>query len=431
MLFSNVNIMDAQGQVTENAYLGTAGERISYIGASRPEGDFGRAIDGRGKLLMPGFYNAHAHSPMTLLRGYGENMRLQEWLNARIFPFEDRLDGNAVYWGTMLAMAESMRFGIVSTTDMYNFCDEMARAVADSGMKANISRALLSFDPGEDIHGMESFRECRELYGNWNGAEGGRLIVDMSIHAEYTSTPRIVSQLAEYAGDVGANMHVHVSETESEHEGCKERHGGMTPVEYFSSLGLFGTRTTAAHCVWLSEHDMELLAEKGVTVASCPVSNMKLASGVCNVPLLLEKGVNVAIGTDGAASNNSLNYIEEMKFFALANKVMRGDPTLVSPAETLRAATLAGARSQGRSGCGDIAVGARADLIALDLSVPNMRPIHDLASNVVYSACGSDVALTMVDGRIVYENGKHLTIDVERAVYETERAKDRILGELR
>jgi 5-methylthioadenosine/S-adenosylhomocysteine deaminase len=289
--------------------------------------------------------------------------------------------------------------------------------------------AVLSFTDA-DLRDLPAFHECKALYEEYHGAGDGRVKVDMSLHAEYTSTPKIVEQLADYTKEIGAAMHVHVSETREEQEACKERHGGQTPVEYMASRGLFDTRTTAAHCVWLTDSDMDILAEKGVTVASCPISNMKLASGVCDVPGLLAKGVNVAIGTDSDASNNSLNFIEEMKFFALANKCVKLDPTLITPVETIHAATTAGARSQGRDDCGAIRVGARADLIVLDLAVPNMRPVHNIANNIVYSASGSDVLLTMVDGKTLYAGGVYKTIDIERVLFEADRATGQILGKL-
>ena len=222
-------------------------------------------------------------------------------------------------------------------------------------------------------------------------------------------------------------MHVHLSETQLEHEECKARHGGMTPAAYFNSLGLFDTRTTAAHCVWLEGEDYRILKEKGVTVASNPVSNMKLASGVCNVPRLLEEGINVSLGTDSVASNNSLNFIEEMKYFATAAKEHLKDPTAVTPVQALKAATAAGAQAQGRVDCGLLKEGFKADLIVLDISGPHMHPVHDLINNVVYSASGSDVVLTMADGRVLYENGRFFTIDVEKTIYEAGRMTEKIL----
>lgn len=428
MLFKNISILNESFEIEENMYVGIDGEKITYISKEAPKRGFGRVYDGTGKLLMSGFVNTHAHSPMALMRGYGENMALQDWLNKKIFPFEAKLTGDAVYWATMLAMAESVRFGIVSTTDMYYFSEDMVRAIAESGTKNNLSRSITCFDDSE-LWELESAKEMKSLFETYHNAEGGRIKVDMSIHAEYTSTPKIVRQMAEYTFSIGANMHVHLSETQSEHEECKARHG-MTPAAYFNRLGLFDTPTTAAHCVWIEGEDFEILKEKGVTVASNPVSNMKLASGVCNVPKLLDMGINVSLGTDSVASNNSLNYIEEMKYFATAAKERVKDPTAVTPKQALRAATSSGAQSQGRSDTGVLARGKKADLIVLDISGPHMHPVHSLINNLVYSASGSDVVLTMADGKILYENGKYFTIDLERAVYETERAAKKILQAL-
>ncbi len=429
MLFKNITILDEDFRVKENVCVGVQGDRIAYIGEKVPQEDFGEVYEGGGKLLMPAFFNAHAHSPMALMRGYGENLSLQDWLNTRIFPFEDKLYGDAVYYGTLLSMAESLRFGIVSSSDMYYFCDDMVRAVEECGAKANISRSITSFAEGS-VKGNDSYKEAEALIRDCHGAADGRILIDASIHAEYTNTETSMREVAELAARYGVNMHVHVSETRLEHEECKQRHGGRTPARVLCDLGAFDVPATAAHCVWAEESDMEIFREKGVTVASCPVSNLKLASGVCDVPALMKKGIRVAVGTDSAASNNSLNFIEEMKFFALLNKEKKGDPTVITPAETLYAATRAGALSQGRNDCGLLKVGQRADLTVLDIRQPHMTPVHDLANNVVYSASGSDVVLTMADGRVLYRDGDFLTIDIEKTLAETENACRRILGQL-
>lgn len=428
MLFKNITLLDDQFKIRRNMYVGIAEDKITYISNESPKEDFGRVYDGTGKLLMAGFINTHAHSPMSLLRGYGENMALQDWLHKRIFPFEDKLTGEAVYWGTMLAMAESIRYGIVSTTDMYYFAEDMIRAIDESGTKNNLSRSITCFSDS-DLWQLESAGEMKDIYERFNNTAGGRIKVDMSIHAEYTSNPKIVKQMAEYTKEIGANMHVHLSETKMEHEECKQRHG-KTPAEYFNSLGLFDTPTTAAHCVWLEPQDYPILKEKNVTVACNPVSNMKLASGICNVPELLRRGINVSLGTDSVASNNSLNFIEEIKFFALASKVGLNDPTAVTPIQALKAATVSGAKSQGRNNCGSIKIGNKADLIVMDISGPNMYPVHDIINNLVYSASGSDVVMTMVDGKILYENGEYKTIDIEKTVFEAGRMTEGILKQL-
>ncbi len=428
MLFENITILDEDLEVRESMYVAVKGDRIEYIGKEKPEGDFGETYDGKGKLLMSAFYNAHAHSPMMMMRGYGENLALSDWLNTRIFPFEDKLYPEAVYYSTLLAMAESFRFGIVSSSDMYYFSEEMARAIIDSGAKSNLSRSITSFAPGS-VKNNASYIEAQNLVRDFHGAEDGKILVDASIHAEYTNTIESMIDVADFAKEHEINMHVHISETKSEHEECKQRHG-KTPTRLLADLGAFDTNTTAAHCIWVEDEDMDIMAEKGVTVASCPISNLKLASGVCNVPKLMSKGINVAIGTDSVASNNSLNFIEEMKIFALINKERREDPTIITPVETIHAATYAGALAQGRPDCGRLKEGNKADIIVLDIAVPHMRPVHNLATNIVYSASGSDVVLTMCDGKIVYRDGIYLTIDIEKVIAETELACKNILATL-
>lgn len=429
MLFKNITILDENFEIKKNMYVLTEGTHIKYVGSERPAGEFDREYDGKGKLLMPGFYNSHAHSPMALMRGYGENLALSDWLNTRIFPFEDKLDGNAVYWGTLLSYAESLRFGIVSSSDMYYFMDEMVQATVDSGIKGNISRSIVHFSDS-DVWELPSMHEMKRSFEQYHNICDERIKMDMSIHAEYTSNPIAVTAVAEYAKENQARMHVHVSETKSEHEECKGRRNGMTPTQYFDSLGLFDVPATAAHCVYIEGEDYDILKEKGVTVATNPISNMKLASGICNVPELFKRGINVAIGTDSTASNNSLNFMEEMKAFALASKVNLLDPKVVSPTETLKAATVNGAMGQGRCDCGVLKEGARADLIVVNLNVPHMHPIHDLKNNLVYSACGSDVLLTMVDGKVLYDNGEFTTIDIEKTIFEAEKATEGILKQL-
>jgi 5-methylthioadenosine/S-adenosylhomocysteine deaminase len=428
MLFKNITLIDENQNVRENMYVGIRDKKIAFIGDSKPYDDFGEVYGGEGKLLMSGFYNCHAHTPMTLLRGYGENLGLQDWLETRIFPFEGKLDGSAVYWATLLGLAESIRFGIISTTDMYNFCDEIARAFGEAKVKGNIGRAILSFTD-EELRETERFRECESLFKEYHNSFDGRIKIDMSLHAEYTSNPKTVRQLAEYTKEIGARMHVHVSETKFEHEECKKRHG-KTPAAYLSELGLLDSPTTAAHCVHLEDEDMAIFKEKGVTVASCPVSNLKLASGTCNVPKLKALGINVAIGTDGVASNNSLNFIEEMKFFSLLHKGIFAEPAASSPRDTLFAATRAGALSQGREDGGLLKEGFAADLIMLDITKPNMNPAHDLVNNVVYSACGGDIIFTMADGEVLYRDGEYKTLDIEKVTAEAEKAKLNILKQL-
>ncbi|MBQ2747281.1 MAG: amidohydrolase [Firmicutes bacterium] len=429
MLFKNISILDENLTLRENMYVGIKGERIDYIGTELPiDADlYGVTYDGKGKLLMSAFYNTHAHSPMTLMRGYGEGLSLSDWLNTKIFPFEDHHDSHSIYWGTMLAMAESLATGIVSSSDMYSFCDDEARAVLDSHAKMNISRGVVHF--GGDVYTSERYTESVDLIKAFPHADQGRVIAEASMHAEYTSNPEMVEAIAKLAKDTGSQMHVHLSETKSEHEACKEKYG-KTPAKYFLDLGLFDVPTTAAHCVWLEDEDFDILASKGVTVATNPVSNMKLASGIANVPEMMKRGINVGLGTDSVSSNNSLNFFEEMKILSLAGKVRSLDPTVLTPDEVLKIATINGAKAQGRPDCGALKLGNKADLIVVNVDAPHMCPIHDIKANLVFSATASDVVLTMVDGEVVYKDGDFLTIDIEKTKAENIKAVNRILGEL-
>lgn len=456
MLFKNIAMIDEYFQYQENVFVGTIGDRIVYIADTEPTREqcdelavkyskeladfipkcnchrpehfhpvFYEEYDGTGKALMPGFYNAHGHSPMCLMRGYGENLTLDRWLNDKIFPFEDKLTSDAVYWGTLLTMAESLRFGIVSTSDMYYFIDDMVRAISVSGMKSNISRAVSSFNC-EKLEDCLGFREMREAILMYDGFMNGKILVEASPHAEYTNNKMFIKAIAETAKEYDVRIHVHVSETKAETEGCIAKYG-KTPVELFADCGVFDVPANAAHCVWLTDSDRDILAEKGVSVSSNPMSNLKLASGMCNVPKLYEKGINVAIGTDSAASNNSLNFFEEMKAFALTGKIVSGDPAAMKPEQVLRSATRAGALAQGREDCGLVKEGFKADLIVVDTSCPNMQPTHNLLSNLIYSADGKDVLLTMVDGEVLYREGEYKNIDIEKTIAEAQNATNEIL----
>lgn len=416
ILFEHVTAvtMDPTAPVLHDAFVLVEGTAIAQVGQTRPQGQFDRVVDCTGKVMMPGLINAHTHLPMTLMRGYGGGHDLQHWLNDYIFPAEDKLDSASVQAGTQLALAELIAGGVTCVADMYYFCPDIAQAAADSGISANISRSVTCFAPVDDPENYYACRELRELEEQWNGFDHGRIRVDASVHAEYTSfsAPNMWEYLGRYAADHKLGMQVHLSETRSEHLECMARHGGKTPFAVLDDYGVWQNGGLAAHCVWVSQDDMEGMVRRGVTAVHNPVSNLKLASGVAPVPRLLEAGVNVALGTDGVASNNSHDMFEEIKLAALLHKGVSRDPTAVSARQALEMATINGARALGRNtGC--IAPGRDADLILLDFTHPGLTPCHDPEENLVYSAHGSDVVMNMARGKVIYENGSFLTLDLE------------------
>lgn len=428
MLFEHIDYLDENFEVQKNAFIGIKDGKIAYIGTEKPQEDFGEVYNGKHGLMMSGFVNAHSHAPMTLLRGYGENLPLDRWLNEKIFPFEDKLTDSAIAASTTLACAEMIRFGTVSFSDMYFFSQTMAKSILDSGIKCNLSRGLTVFSD-QDYEQLEAYKDNMDLLKNYQNAGNGRLKIDLCIHGEYTTTPKVVEAIAKHAKSENVNVHIHLSETKKEHEECKQRHG-KTPAKYFADLGLFDQPTTAAHCVWVEDEDIELFKKYGVTVVCNPVSNMKLASGFAPIPKMLEKGINIALGTDGCASNNNLNIMQDLYLFALLYKGVTGDPTIVTPKQALSAATLNGFKSQGRMDSGKISVGQKADIIVINTDVPNMYPATDIACNLVYAAQGSDIKLTMVDGKVLYKDGEYLTIDIEKAKAQTQMHTDAILQQL-
>lgn len=419
-IFRNVRLPAAFGFGTAPLDVAVEGAYITAIGADLPAAPADRIVDGRGDLMLPGLVNTHCHAAMTLFRGYGEDLPLSRWLNERIFPAEDRLTDESVYWGSMLAIAEMIRNGVTSFSDMYFFCPATVRAVLDTGIKVNISRSLVSFADGIKLSEDTRFKEAVALADEFHGAGEGRVRVDFSLHAEYTNRPDYCAAVGEYAASRGLGMHIHLSETEDEHNACIERHG-KTPAAFFADLGVFAAPTTAAHCVWVTDADIEILRAHGVTAVHNPSSNLKLGSGVMPLRKLLDGGVNVSLGTDGAASNNTLDVLRELRLAAILHKGMNRQADITTAAQMLPLATVNGARAQGRPDCGTIAVGVRADLILLDLSAPHNIPAYDLDATIAYSAEAADVRLTMVDGRILWADGAYTSIDVDRLRREAGR----------
>lgn len=419
ILFDAVTVVTERGRTIPEGYVMTDGVYIVYAGEDRPEEKADRVICGRGKALMPGLYNCHTHTAMSLFRGYGEDMPLQRWLFDKIFPAEDRLEPEAVYAASMLAIAEQLKNGIVSFSDLYFFCEETVNAVAESGMKANISRGISCFTPVSKDDDYR-FAEACALHKAYHKAYDGRIHIDMAIHAEYTILPENCAYIAAYAKENGLSLQLHLSETEKEHRECIERNG-KTPARFFYDLGVFDVPVTAAHCVWVTDEDIELLAEKGVTAVHNPASNLKLGSGIMPLSKIWKRGVNVTLGTDSAASNNTLDILREMNLAALLQKGNdRVCDTMVA-SDFIPMATVNGAAAQGRPDCGRMQAGAKADLVLIDLDAVNSLPIHDPVTALLYSVSSSNVLMTMIDGRILYENGSYTTVDIEKTKQLTKK----------
>ena len=416
ILFTNATVvtMDDGRKVLNRAYVAVQGGKITAVSENRPNGAYDRVFNCAGKVLMPGLINAHTHMPMTLMRGFAGGHDLQDWLYNYIFPTEAKLDDRSIRAGTGLALAELIASGVTCVADMYDHCGAIIEEVVSAGLSANISRGTTCFETADRPADLPACQEMREITEKWHGYNNGQIKVDASIHGEYTSfrAMNLWEYMADYAAQHGLGMHVHVSETRSEHEECLARHG-RTPIQVLTSRGVFDKGGLAAHCVWCTPEDYAVMAEKGITCVHNPVSNLKLGSGVANVPAMLAAGVNVALGTDGPSSNNSQDLFEEIKLAAILHKGTRHDPMAVTSWEALKMATVNAAKALGRK-TGMVAPGYDADLILLDFDRPHLIPCHDVAENLVFAARGSDVVMNMARGKVIYENGRYFTLDLNR-----------------
>ena len=416
-LFSNILVvtMDDSQPVLKNAYVGVKAGKICYVSTQKPSEPADTVIDGQNRLLMPGLTNTHTHLAMTILRGYADDYTLQDWLFKKVFPVEANFTSRTAKAGALLACSEMLRMGVTSLTCMDPFVPAIAEACFEAGINANIGNGYLCMDRDQYCYETDGVTaQNAEMLERWHMADNGRIRLDASIHAEYTSFDRVWRGAARFAQEHGLNMHVHLSETEKEHRECLERYG-KTPAAALDEQGVFGTRATVAHAVWVSDDDIELLAARGAVVAHNPASNLKLGSGVAPVAKMRGKGLRVALGTDSVCSNNNLDIFGEMRLSLLLQKGLTHNPACAPAIEAVRSATLDGAFAQGReSECGMVREGMWADLIMLQLNQPHLYPVHDPYSLLCYSADGRDVCLTMVRGKVLYRDGVCTTIDWER-----------------
>lgn len=376
-----------------------------------PEAD--TIIDGTNMVALPGFVNAHTHAAMTLFRGMADDIPLDVWLNNTIWPAEEKLNSEDVYWGVKLSLIEMIKSGTTAFADMYFLMDEAIGAIKESGIRANLSIGMTPFDG--DYHDI--LKRARGFVHNWNGAASGRITAMYGPHAPYTCTPNFLEAVVEEAKRDQVGIHIHLSETAKETKEIYEKYG-FSPVGLCAKAGLFDVHVLAAHCVHLLPGDIEILAEGKAAVVHNPESNLKLGSGIAPVPAMLEKGVVVALGTDGAASNNNLDLLEEMHIAALLHKGVNLDPTLLPAAEVLSMATVNGAYALGLNNTGVLKAGNKADLILMDFDKAHLMPPWDTLSHIIYSSSSADIETMIVDGRLIMKDRQVLTIDEEETYFE-------------
>ncbi len=432
-LLKNADILvRKEGKIVflRNAYLGIDGAYIDYVSEDAPKKSYDSVKAMPGKLLIPGLVNAHTHTPMTLLRGVGSGLPLQRWLFEAIFPVEDKMDSSDVRIGTQMAILEMLACGTTCYQDMYWDYSEIAPMVLESGIKVNAGAVLQMNDPNaqwaKDFFDRR-FAGTERFFKNFNNAGDGRIHANMQIHSEYLTVDESLERCAELAHRYGMEVHTHISETRLEHEGCLERHG-ETPIAHFERMGLLDTGAVCAHCVWVTGEDLEIMAEKGATFVHNPTSNLKLGSGIAPVAKAISKGVNVALGTDGTASNNNLNMFEEMHIASILQNGANCDPLALGAQDAFDMATINGYKALHRNDCGELAEGKRADIVAIDMDKPHLLPDADTLALLVYSVQGSDVCMTMVDGKVLYENGEYTTIDAQKCKAEYLAAAKKLLG---
>lgn len=399
------------------------GNKIIHVGGPGTiKEDFSpeQVIDATGKVALPGLINAHTHAGMSLFRGYADDLPLMEWLKKKIWPLEAKLTEEDVYWGTKLSILEMLKAGVTTFADMYFFMDGVARAVAESGIRASLARGMTGGE-GSKL----AMKEAEMLVEKWHGYENDRITVMLGPHAPYTCPPEFLQEVVQKAKSLGVGIHIHLAETHDEIETITGRYG-KPPVELMEELGLFEVPVLAAHCVHLEPHEIGILSRNKVGVAHNPESNMKLASGIAPVPEMLVKGITVALGTDGAASNNNLELFGEMRTGALLHKVNKLDPTVINSYQALEMATKGGAQALGLNDLGVLEPGYKGDLVLMDFGKPHLCPQHDIIAHLVYAAQPADVEMVIIDGKIVVAEGQVLTMDEQEIYQKVEECSARL-----
>lgn len=410
-----------QGEIAiQDDRILSVGELGSAPGGFIPD----RVLDLPNDLVMPGLINTHTHAAMTLLRSYADDLPLMPWLNDKVWPFEDKMTDEDIFWGTSLALCEMIRSGTTTMLDMYASMDQVAEAVLKAGTRAVLSRGLIGNGP----NGSRAFQENIDLFKRYHGSGNNRVSVMFGPHAPYTCSGEYLQKVKAEADRLGVGIHIHVSETLEEINIIQKQYG-KTPVQWLEGLGIFGGHVVAAHCVHLSTEDVEILSQRSVCVAHNAESNMKLNSGVAPISELRTKGIVVGLGTDGASSNNNLDLFGEMRSAALLQK-LNVNSTVLPAYEVLEMATVGGAQTLGLEDVGMLAPGFKADLITINMDQPHFYPRFSIPSHLVYVAHAGDVRTVMVDGKFLMEECNLLTMDVHKVCREAEVRAKRISNEL-
>jgi 5-methylthioadenosine/S-adenosylhomocysteine deaminase len=414
--------MDDRAEILAPGFIVVEGADIVSVTREEPGGEWSDIIGGPEVAALPGLVNAHTHVAMTLMRGYADDMELMPWLEKKIWPTEFRLKSEDIYWGSLLGMVEMLRAGVTTFNDMYWWFDATARAAQETGIRANLSAVLLGFmDRAE-----KDLAAAGEFARQWRDAAEGRITVMLGPHAPYTCPDSIMRCVIETARDLGLGVHIHLSETAAEVKESVQKLGA-SPILHMEDIGLFEIHPVlAAHCVHVSDDDIAILARRRVGVSHNPGSNMKLASGIAPVPKMMKAGVILGLGTDGAASNNNLDVLEEARLAALLHKLACDDPTCVTAYQALELATRGGARALGLDDrIGILAPGMKADIILVGLDRPHLTPRHNVVSHLIYSARACDVQTVLVNGAIVVNDGKVTTVDEKEIM---SRVTERVRG---
>lgn len=400
--FYNAKILSMENENIISGELCTNGSIISYVGSESQKDEFDREIDLNGNLIIPGFKNAHTHTAMSFLRSFADDLPLNDWLYNQVFPHEAKLTEEAVYVFTQLGNMEYLTSGITSGFDMYMKLPAIVKANVDMGYRSVLCGSINDFGG--------TVESCEDEYNTYNNTNP-LISYQLGFHAEYTTKREILEGMAALSQKYKAPLFAHNSETKAEVDGCFERYG-MSPTQLFDKLGMFEYGGGGFHCVWFDDKDIDIFREKNLWMVTNPASNLKLASGIAPICEMKRKGMkNFAIGTDGAASNNCLDMFREMFLVAGLQKVKENDASACPAFDVLEMATKGGALAMGLSDCDVLAVGKKADLAVIDLQRPNMQPLHNIAKNLVYAGSKQNVKMTVVDGKILYEDGKFTTVD--------------------